>query len=294
MKTYLYLAALLVACKGPDYTPKDTGPFGTDSAKDSNTEADTDTDSDSDSDTDSDTDSDSDSDSDSDTDSDSDSDPLCTHDWEVVDQQGWTKYYDYSIVDPLSKTLGSGTSTLEGYGQGWTDAGDPAWLTFEDAQGATAWTAQNYITCDADGALYVGQIDLAIAMMGSAGSAAPVEPSQPRMFLPAEKDFKSGNTWNYNYTATVDLISGMPSTVTAKGTYTDMGFESFTMPDGSKENALKIRQTYDVEISGGMVGPFSGTIDAYYVKKIGLVKEVNVDSSGATFMTRDLTSYKGL
>ena len=286
MKTFslpLFAALLAVACKGPTYDVKDTGPLPDTQETDTDTDSDTDTDADSD--TDADGDSDTDADGDSDTDADAD---LCSHNYEVADDAGWIKDWAVTVTNPLMGSTDSGTSTQESYGRGYTSDGDPAWLLFENASaGVSSWMSQTYITCGTDGSLAVAQIDLDLGGTGS----APAILSSVRKYLPAESDMGNGGSWNYNYSTSATMM-GMPVTVTASGTFSEAGYDSYEFPDGTRTNAYHMIQTYDLDLGGFQ--QISGTIDAWYVDGFGLVKELNVDSTGATFMSRELTSWSGL
>jgi len=183
---------------------------------------------------------------------------------------------------------------MEGWGPGYDANNDPAWLVHEVANtGSFGWEAINYINCSASHptGLFLTEVDLGLSLMG--GAASPAVFSTPRMYMPAEADIGNAGSWNYNYSTSIDLGMGAMS-VSSSGTYEEIGFESVTLFDGSRVNAWHVQQTYNTQLSGSLPQSFEGTIDSWWVDGLGLVKEVNLDNTGSTFMTRELTGYSGL
>lgn len=281
------VAALLSACTG-SYKQTD----GTSDGSDLDSEADTDTDADSDSDSDADSDTDTDADTDSDTDADTDSDTdtdvdLCTSVWEPLDVSSWTRNYDIT----LQGTAGSGVQEV--WGTTFTTNGTPAYNLYDEVDaGGTGWSGNSYIGCDLGSAgMYMAEWTMSGNYGGTALASGTATPDVPRRILPADAEIPGAGTWVYSYTASLSF-SGMPVTITASGAYTEVGIETWTAPDGSTYDTYHLSNAYSEDF-GGMF-QLAGVLDQYYVKGLGLVKEVNTQTDGTVFMTRDIATWSGL
>lgn len=279
MKSLAYPAVLvlLVACDGNSYSsPKDTsatdtGNLITDSGTDSGTDT-QDTGADTGTDTGRDT---------SDTGGGGGDDP-CINSYDPVDVTGGVREYT------ITMSLGAGTSSQENYG------GTPGGLydVYENMAlpDGSSWAVDTYISCRAAGSntgMYITEWQ---------GTTAGSPPSSAMRYLPAEADMGTVGSWSYAFTAGIDPLGiGFPTDVAFEGTFAEVGFETVELYDGTFFDAYHIRNTFS-ETADFLGTPFNqtGTIDAWYVKGLGLVKETIVnDADGAVVLDRTLMGYYG-
>ena len=287
MRPWILLLLAVGGCASTYQYNDDKAP-DTAATKDSGTWTESDTDSDSDSDT------DTDSDSDTDTDTDTDTDPgtdtgLCNSEWDVVDNTGWVKDYNVEIGDLFGFGAGSGTARMESYGTD-TFAGETMYTLSDTVSAGTmyAWSGVAYIRCNDSGndGMYLYGWDVYVQ-----GTPLALEFSAPRMYLPADSQIGTAGSWTYSYETYLDMGTG-PTPVQISGEYNELGFESYSLPDGSSVSAYHLEQRYFVD--GGTSGSNSGTLEQWWVEGLGLVKEVNEQDNGVTALVRELTSFSGL
>ena len=274
MKSLAYPAALvlLVACDGNSYNKPATDTAATDTGDritDSGTDSGTDT---------QDTGADTGTDTGRDT---SDTgggtvDDACINPYDPVNVGGGVR--EYTIM----MSLGAGTSSQENSG------GTPGGLydVYENMAlpDGASWTVDTYISCRASGSntgMYITEWQ---------GTTAGSPPSSAMRYLPAEADMGTAGSWTYSFTAGIPVL-GFPVDLTFDGTFTEIGFETVELFDGTFVNAYHVRNVF-TETS--VVGNQASTVDSWYVKGLGLVKETIVnDMDGSIILDRMLSGYYG-
>ena len=133
-------------------------------------------------------------------------------------------------------------------------------------------------------------------------SLSPSAPglNPPRRYLSPEFAVGGEGGWSYSYTLNINAVDPnfgpMPQTWLANGAYADLGTEELTLQTGDTVSAYKVSNTYTIEDQSNPLG--GETTEAYmeqwWVKGLGLVKEVHIDAGGATLLSKDLISYTGL
>jgi hypothetical protein len=131
--------------------------------------------------------------------------------------------------------------------------------------------------------------------------------SEPgRRFLPPEYAVNSSGNWNYNYTTTLVTTQDgggagdageTTSSINYEGTFVEAGISSMVLETGDSVMAYKVTNTFvrNGSVPFGAPMPESGYIEQWYVKGLGLVKEVTIDDAQPDpVLTKDLTSYSGL
>ena len=123
-----------------------------------------------------------------------------------------------------------------------------------------------------------------------------------RQYLPPEYAIGSSGSWEYSYQNQMEWAfdgeeGTTPATVTFTGVYSELGFESYTLPTGESVQAYKLINEYTT--SGDLFGapiPQEGYIEQWWVKGLGLVKEVSYDNADPSvpLMTKTLSSFTGL
>lgn len=283
MKSLAYPAALvlLVACDGNSYSsPKDTsatdtGNLITDSGADSGSDT-------QDSGSDTGTDTGRDTSDTGDTGGGGGGNDPCINSYDPVDVTGGVREYT------ITMSIGAGTSAQENYG------GTPGGLydVYENMSlpDGSSWTVDTYISCRASGSntgMYITEWQ---------GTTAGSPPSSAMRYLPAEADMGTVGNWSYSFTAGIDPLGlGLPTEVSFEGTFAEIGFETVELYDGTFFEAYHVRNTFS-ETADFFGTPFNqtGTIDAWYVKGLGLVKETIVnDADGAVVLDRTLSGYYG-
>ena len=112
----------------------------------------------------------------------------------------------------------------------------------------------------------------------------------------ARDDMGTVGSWSYSFTAGIDPLGiGFPTDVAFEGTFTEVGFETVELYDGTFFEAYHVRNIFS-EAADLFGTPFNvtGTVDSWYVKGLGLVKETIVnDADGAVVLDRTLMGYYG-
>ncbi len=158
--------------------------------------------------------------------------------------------------------------------------------TMTDTTGM-ATILDEYVSCDATG-VELTQVDY--IMHGSAMMSAAF--SDPRTFLLDEASMTAGTSWSFSYEA-ADATMG--ALLEADGVYTVIGADTITTKAGTFD-CLVIENDYTMTDLGKMtMGMLDREVVAtmYWVERLGMVYTEEVDVSGSTVETRELTSYKG-
>jgi hypothetical protein len=85
--------------------------------------------------------------------------------------------------------------------------------------------------------------------------------------------------------------------VNYEGTFVEAGISSMVLDTGDEVMAYKVTNTFvrNGQPPLGAPMPASGYIEQWYVKGLGLVKEVTIDDAQPEpILTKELTSYSGL
>lgn len=226
--------------------------------------------------------------------------------WNPIETSPYRR--DYDVEANISAMLGldelmggsgaptAGSAYNEDYGVGWTTSGDQAWAMIDQLDaGGTGWDGEVYYRCDIDGdaGQFMVEFDATfVTPLMSDYPWAAVEP--PRKVLPAEADMGSVGSWSYSDVAYATLSMGN-LTIETNGTFTEQGFATVTLPDGSEADGYTLVNEYTLSVDTGF-GPTvtNGTQTLVYAKGIGLVSEENVRDDGAVLVTKTLTGYSGL
>ena len=92
------------------------------------------------------------------------------------------------------------------------------------------------------------------------------------------------------------VISGSPydSQQSINGLYQDVGFQDITLFDGTTVEAYKVVNSFQI-IAEGSQEPQKGYIEQYWVKGLGLVREIYInDNDGSEVLSKELSTYSGL
>jgi hypothetical protein len=167
-----------------------------------------------------------------------------------------------------------------------------------DAAATYGWDTTQYVQCGWDGpGMFLqgweGTVTYSYEDIPLAGSIV-TELSPPRMYLPAEADIGSSGSWSYSYTDSMLIDAGTgsttPLTQNITGTYTESGFEEYTLYDGTVVEAYKLVNEYS---SSDGTTTVTGTIEQWWVKGLGLVKESHI-RDGSELSAKELTAHTGL
>jgi hypothetical protein len=212
-----------------------------------------------------------------------------------VDSSGWTKTY-YATFGTAE-----GTATEQGMGAN-PDAGST--FLVRDAMETTGngYDTTVVIGCNTDDEglfvlEYQGDFTYVSETLGFPVEGTVEASLSPyRKFLPADYAVGSTGSWTYSYTSTQNAImdtGAFPITNTVTGTYNEIGIEDYRLPDGTTVQAYHLTNTYSITDSLGTT--HTGTFEQWWVKGLGLVKEIGTDDSdGSSVITKVLQSYSGL
>ena len=119
----------------------------------------------------------------------------------------------------------------------------------------------------------------------------------PRKYLSSEYALGYEGEWSYSYTLNFEMvISGSPydSQQSINGLYQDVGFQDITLFDGTTVEAYKVVNSFQI-IAEGSQEPQKGYIEQYWVKGLGLVREIYInDNDGSEVLSKELSTYSGL
>ena len=134
----------------------------------------------------------------------------------------------------------------------------------------------------------------------------PAVPRSRRGWRWGRRAVGSSGNWNYNYTTTMVTTQdgggageagGETSSINYEGTFVEAGISSMTLATGEEVMAYKVTNTFvrNGQPPFGAPMPASGYIEQWYVKGLGLVKEVTIDDAQPDpVLTKELVSYSGL
>ena len=282
MRAMIATLTLMMGCNGNSFN-QGSDPTGSDSGDTNTDSGDTNTDS-----------------GDTNTDDSGDTVPKdCTNAWHPVDQSGWTKtftaYYEGS----------TGTATEVGLGPSNGPDGE-FYFQYQDTIANTAGSGYDTtvtVACDLGA-------DEGMFMIGWSGSytyllfdfipttdLVDATHSNPRRYLSPEWAINSEGSWDYKYALNITQTSaagGKPTQVVqnVSGTYADAGMSELTLFDGTVVEAYKITNNCLITTD---FGEQDGYIEQYWVKGLGMVKEVFEDQTeGTVLMEKELSGYTGL
>ena len=208
---------------------------------------------------------------------------------------GWSK--EYSVTYQGSE----GTAYEEGLGATTTADGTAAYAYTDrvvTAQGENDYDITLKVACDVeDEGLYVLEWGGNFTYLLFAGF--PVEGTidadliSHRRYLPPSYAVGFKGSWSYDYYLNMNVVSdGSPTPLNSQstGTYSEVGFDTMTLFDGTEVEAYHLTNTYS--ITGDVA--FSGYIDQWWVKGLGLIKETNTADDGSVLLNRELAAYSGL
>ncbi len=223
----------------------------------------------------------------------------CHNDYDPLHETGWTKTFTatFSVLGDASAT---GTATESGLGMTTLPDGTEGYAYTDSITGTNeTFDVTTYVACDPgsdEGMFVVGWAGLYSAYgFVTMDIDASLEPGRP--YLPPQYALGSVGSWDYAYNLYVDTTDPSTGTPTSyltqtSGTYNEAGFQDITLFNGETVSAYKVVNTY-TQVSD--LGTVNGYIESYWVKGLGLVKEVHLNmDTGATIASKDLTSYTGL
>jgi hypothetical protein len=229
----------------------------------------------------------------------------CHNMYHPIHQTGWTKEYYAVYNDEEAEAATYGLTPLS------TEEGSE---TFQYRDVVAVPSGESYdvtltVTCDPSGGeglfmdAWSGEINYIISDLLPIASTYSVEAtvSSPRQYLPPEYAIGAVGNWDYSYSLSILASEGSGSTPTevlyeVEGTYAEVGFEEFTLYDGTTVEAYKLTNSYTM-VEEGLFGDTvtTGFIEQHFVKGLGLVKEKHSDSeNGSIILLKSLTSYSGL
>ncbi len=212
--------------------------------------------------------------------------PSC-HPWDPIDLTGaqWIYQSSYQFIVQGQPQGDSGTETVQTGGV----------TTFE---GATVFQRLGEFAGSQFQVEWAGYDDCAVDGNHDHGSAAndtggklavTTVNSSPVVYLPADPDLNVGATWTSSYTQDVD-INGTAGSYQATWQWEVAGVVSVTVPAGTFD-AVHVRAEYESE---DPLGPHEGTLDAYWVEGLGLVRwDEQRPAEGGQYILRELQSYSG-
>ena len=227
---------------------------------------------------------------------------ICATMYHPIHESGWTKEYiaRQNGVEGLAREEGLGTvmengievyqyqDTLETYHSSWFGTETHGWdmtisvsCNHNDQQGMflLGWTG----TFRSDDTW--GQWQEMTA-----------KHDEPRKYLPSEYTLGYEGSWSYDYDILLDVqISGgsYPSAQNISGTYQEVGFQSITLFNGEVVDAYKLVHSFTMNTEDG--DSIQGYIEQYWVKGLGLVKEVYINPIDASeILSKELSAYSGL
>ncbi len=227
----------------------------------------------------------------------------CPNLYHPLDESGWSKTFSASFSGS-GGTAESGTATEQGLGARTLPDGSAGWAYKDTTTTAgESYDVTTYVGCNLSGdeGMFIVGWDGTYTMLvgGFYAMSYSVEASlsSPRKYLPAGGEIGAVGAWSFNYTLSVQATDA-EGAVTSNpysmaGDYTEGGFTSLTLFDGTTVNAYRLINIYSkVDNTGKTV---NGYIEQHWVKGLGLVKETHVDAdTGATIASKTLTAYSGL
>lgn len=227
----------------------------------------------------------------------------CPHAYHPLSSSGWSKTFTASF-SASGGTASSGTATEQGLGSRTLPDGSSGWA-YRDSTSTSgeSYDVTTYVGCDKNGdegmfiVAWDGNLTTSIGGVSSATYSVDASLSSPRKYLPSADELGSLGAWAFSYTLAVDATdsSGQVTTnnYSITGTYTEGGTSSLTLFDGTSVSAYRLINTYSKVDSTGQT--VNGYIEQYWVKGLGLVKEVHVNAdTGATIASKTLSAYSGL
>lgn len=248
-----------------------------------------------------DSDSDSDSDTNTDTDSDTDTGPDVTgdcHPASPVAVGGWTRTYSVTYQGE------SGTETQTGLGNGQVKS--------EMTAGTNGWNIVQTFRCTAgklESVGWEGDVKQSVDFSGfpiAMDACVTSTTNPPRPDLSDMATLKNTGSWSYNYQMHIEPCDpndssnpASPGDVPTSGTYTAWGPGTNPNTYTAAYQAFKVTNTFDQKGSSyptGGLQDLQGFSELYYVKGVGLVKEVmsDVNDPSQVYLQKELTSYTGL
>ena len=233
---------------------------------------------------------------------------VCTNAWLPVDKTGWSKTYAVTF-DGAS---GTGTETGQGLlaSHPKSSLGEVYGVSVLIETSSWTYNVIESIGCDTEGEgmyLYDYAGDWGFSIIGFPLTGTVTASLSPyRRFLPPEYAVGASGNWNYSYTTTLETVmdsgsggGGGPTTssLAYEGTFAEAGVSSMVLQTGETVMAYKLVNTYirEGQPPFGAPMPASGYIEQWYVKGLGLVKEVNIDDAKPDpILTKELVSYSGL
>jgi hypothetical protein len=248
-----------------------------------------------------DSDSDTSADTDTNVDTDTDTGPDVTgdcHPASPVATGGWSRTYSVSYQGA------SGTETQTGLGNGQVRS--------EMSAGANGWNIVQTFRCTSgklESVGWEGDVSQSIDLMGTAmpiSACVKSTTNPPRPDLSDMATLKAKGSWSYSYTMDIAKCDpndsdnpAEPGAVPTSGTYTAWGPGTNPNPATSSYQAFKVTNTFDQKGSSYPLGglkDLDGYAEQYYVKGLGLVKEVmsDVNDPSQVYLSKELTGYTGL
>jgi hypothetical protein len=230
----------------------------------------------------------------------------CHNMYHPIHESGWNKTYYavYNDVEAEAATYGlSPISTEEG----------SETFQYRDvvSAGEESYDVTLTVSCDPSGqegmfvTAWSGDVNTVISDLLPIAVPYSVDATltSPRQYLPPEYALGAVGTWDYAYTLNITASDssgggGTPSETVyqVEGTFAEVGFEDFTLYDGTTVEAYKLTNSYTMTESG-LFGDTvtTGYIEQHFVRGLGLVKEKHSDSeNGSIILLKSLTSYSGL
>ncbi|HCH61311.1 MAG TPA: hypothetical protein DFR83_00805, partial [Deltaproteobacteria bacterium] len=232
----------------------------------------------------------------------------CSNAWFPVDVEGWTKTFALSGSEGNTGTrTESSTGLLSSHPESST--GEVYGLSIDLQTSAWSYTIVQSIGCDTHGEGvffhdYAGDWSIMLYDIFEVTGTVETDLSPSRQLLPPEYAVGATGNWNYSYTSTfvteTEYGSGSStvetSTMSYNGTYTETGFETITLATGDTVDAYVL--TNEFTASGtppiGFPIPAAGSIKQWFVKGLGLVRQVTSEDGTDETFTRELESYSGL
>jgi len=227
----------------------------------------------------------------------------CTHAYHPIHESGWTKTF------AATYSGNSGTATEEGLGP---VAGEEDVYLYRDTitTGTDGYSVEVRVGCDYDGeGMFVlgwdGDYTMTVLGLFPLPGTVKSTLNPHRKYLPPEYAVDNAGSWQFDYTSNMEWTMEMeggdtgvsPATLTYSGTYSELGFEAYTLPTGETVQAYKLINEYtsSVDLFGAPI-PQEGYIEQWWVKGLGMVKEISYDNADTStpLMTRTLSDYSGL
>ncbi len=224
----------------------------------------------------------------------------CHHDYHPLHETGWTKTFSatFSFIGDANST---GTATESSFGITTLPDGTEGYSYLDETtvSGGESYSVTTYVACDpgSEEGMFVVAWDGSYDFGGFLAYTVDATLSSPgRQYLPPEYALGAVGSWDYSYSLNIDAVDGTgkssPNPYTVTGSYAEAGIQSYTLFNGETVDAYKLVNTYQ---QVGQLGTVNGYIEQWWVKGLGLVKEVHLDmDTGSTIASKELTSYSGL